>query len=424
MDIKKRLIVMNFLEFFIWGSWLISLGGYMFAELNATGSQIGATYGTMGIASLFMPALMGIIADRWVNAEKVLGICHLIGAALLFWAYSVNDPNTMYVVMLLNALFFMPTIALNNTVSYIVLEQSGFDIVKTFPPIRVWGTVGFIVAVWVVDIFGWTLSPMQFVVSGAASICMALYSFTMPACKPAKTAKSASWVSSFGLDAFVLFKQRKMAVFFIFAMLLGAALQITNAFGKPFLDDFGSIAEYKDSFGVKHSNILISISQISETLFILTIPFFLRRFGIKTVMMISIFAWVLRFGLFGIGNPGSGLYLLILSMIIYGMAFDFFNISGSLFVEKEADIKIRASAQGLYMVMTNGVGAFLGGMFSGWVVDYFTKDGIKDWPSIWFTFAGYALVLGIVFPVFFKYRHKPPTEREIEKAETIEMTPH
>jgi MFS transporter, NHS family, xanthosine permease len=424
MDIKKRLIVMNFLEFFIWGSWLISLGGYMLNVLNASGSLTGATYGTMGIASLFMPALMGIIADKWINAEKLLGACHLIGAALLFWAYNVQDANTMYIVMLLNALFFMPTIALNNTVSYIVLEQRGYDIVKTFPPIRVWGTVGFIVALWVVDLCGWTLSPMQFLVSSAASLCMALYSFTMPACKPAKTDKSTSWVSSLGLDAFVLFKQRKMAVFFIFAMLLGAALQITNAFGNPFLNDFGLIPEYKDSFGVKHSNILISISQISETLFILTIPYFLRRFGIKTVMLISIFAWVLRFGLFGIGDPGSGLYLLILSMIIYGMAFDFFNISGSLFVEKEADIKIRASAQGLFMVMTNGVGAFFGGMISGWVVDYFTIDGVKDWQSIWFTFAGYALVLGLIFPILFKYRHRHPSDSEIEKAEAIEMTPH
>jgi NHS family xanthosine MFS transporter len=322
-----------------------------------------------------------------VNAERVLGACHIIGAGLLIWASSVDDPTTMYWVILFYSMVFMPTIALNNTVSYIVLEKKGFDIVKDFPPIRVWGTVGFIVAMWVVDLCGWTLSSMQFIVSAAASLIMGIYCFTMPACLPTKTAKSTSLASSLGLDAFVLFKQRKMAVFFFFAMLLGAALQITNAFGKPFLDDFGSIAAYKDTFGVKHGSILISISQISETLFILAIPFFLRRFGIKKVMLLSIFAWVFRFGLFGVGNPGSGVYLLILSMIIYGMALDFFNISGSLFVEKEADIKIRASAQGLFMVMTNGIGAFLGGVLSGWIVDYFTVNGTKDWQSIWFTFA-------------------------------------
>ena len=397
---------MNFLEFFIWGSWLISLGGYMFSVLHATGAQIGLTYGTMGLASLFMPALMGVIADRWINAEKVLGFCHLVGAGLLFWASKVQDPSMMYWVILFNSMFFMPTIALNNTVSYITLEKNGFDIVKTFPPIRVWGTIGFIVAVWVVDLFGWTLTSSQFIVSASASVLLAIYSFSMPACIPAKRDKKLSWSESFGLDALVLFKRKKMVIFFLFAMLLGAALQITNAFGKPFLDDFGSIAAYKDSFGVKHSNILISISQISETLFILAIPFFLKRFGIKTVMLISIIAWVFRFGLFGIGNPGDGLWLLVLSMIIYGMAFDFFNISGSLFVEREAEPKIRASAQGLFMVLTNGVGAYLGGWISGLVVDYFTVDGIRNWQNIWFTFAAYALVLAIVFPFVFKYKHQ------------------
>lgn len=422
MNIKLRLTVMNFLEFFIWGSWLISLGSYMFNVLHASGSLIGATYGTMGIASLFMPAFMGIIADKWMNVERVLGFCHLIGAALLFWASKVSDPNTMYVVMLINALFFMPTIALNNTVSYIVLQKKGYDVVKDFPPIRVWGTVGFIVAVWVVDLCGWALTSGQFVLSAIASLCMGIYSFTMPTCVPSKN-RSTSWVSNFGLDAFVLFKQKKMVIFFVFAMLLGAALQITNAFGKPFLDDFGSNPIFKNTFGVKHSNILISISQISETLFILTIPYFLRRFGIKAVMLMSIFAWVFRFGLFGVGNPGEGLWLLVLSMIIYGMAFDFFNISGSLFVEREAKREVRASAQGLFMVMTNGIGAFLGGMISGWVVDYFTTNGVKDWKSIWFSFAGYALVLGILFPLVFKYRHNP-TKNEIARGEAIEMSPH
>jgi len=406
MNIKLRLIIMNFLEFFIWGTWLISLGGYMFSILHATGSQIGATYGTMGIASLFMPALLGIVADKWINAERVLGMCHITGAALLAWASTVSDPNMMYWVMFFNSLVFMPTIALNNTVSYIVLENKGFEIITDFPPVRVWGTVGFIFAMWLVDLCKWTQSPTQFVVSATASLFMGIYCFTMPQCKPAKVS-GKSWLSSFGLDAFVLFKRRKMAIFFVFAMLLGAALQITNAFGKPFLDDFGSIEKYKGTFAVSHPNVLISISQISETLFILAIPFFLQRFGIKKVMLMSIFAWVFRFGLFGIGNPGNLLFLLVLSMIIYGMAFDFFNISGSLFVEKEADIKIRASAQGLFMLMTNGIGAFLGGILSGWVVDHFTVNGVKNWQSIWFTFAGYALVLGIIFPLVFKYKNEP-----------------
>lgn len=396
---------MNFLEFFIWGSWLISLGAYMFNVLHFTGVQVGSIYGTMGIASIITPALLGIVADRWLNAERVFGLCHITGALLLFWASKVTDYPTLYIIMLLNSCVFMPTIGLNNTVSYIVLEKRELNIVKDFPPIRVWGTIGFIAAMWLVDLCGFNKSPLQLHISAAAGLLLGLYAFTMPACPPVRSAAKKTIVSSLGLDAFVLFKRKKMVVFFLFAMLLGAALQITNTFGSTFLDDFKNT--YPDAFGVKHSNLLISISQISETLFILTIPFFLRRFGIKQVMLMSIFAWVFRFGLFAIGDPGSGLWLLILSMIIYGMAFDFFNISGSLFVEKEADIKIRASAQGLFMLMTNGIGAFLGNYISGRVVDHFTVNGEKDWQAIWFSFAGYALLLGIIFPLVFKYKHSP-----------------
>lgn len=412
MSIKIRLTFMNFLEFFVWGSWLISMSQYMFNTLHFTGVQVGSIYGTMGIASLFMPALLGIVADRWINAERLLGLCHLIGAGLLVWASRVTDYPTFFLIMLLNSMMFMPTIALNNTVSYIVLEKKGYNIVKDFPPIRVWGTVGFIVAMWMVDILGWTRTASQLYVSSSAGVILGLYAFTIPKCPPIKTAEKKNFVSALGLDAFVLFRRKKMVIFFLFAMFLGAALQITNAYGGAFLDDFRNT--YPDSFGVKHPNILISISQISETLFILTIPFFLQRFGIKRVMLLSIFAWVFRFGLFGVGDPGPGLWLLVLSMIVYGMAFDFFNISGSLFVEKEADIKIRASAQGLFMMMTNGIGAFLGTYISGQVVDYFTHDGVKDWHSIWFSFAGYALVLGIAFPLVFRYKHDPTQDLSVK----------
>jgi NHS family xanthosine MFS transporter len=412
MGIKSRLTLMNFLQFFVWGSWLISIGGYLGGTLHFTGSQIGGVFSTLGIASLFMPALMGIVADKWINAERVLGICHIIGAVMLFWASTISDPNMFFWVMLFNSMFYMPTIALNNTVSYIVLEEKGFNIVKDFPPIRVWGTIGFIVAMWFVDLCGWKSNNMQLILSSVSALALGLYAFTMPACPPAKSNRGDSFLSSLGLDAFVLFRQRKMFIFFLFAMFLGAALQITNAFGGSFLESFN--LTYPDSFGVKHPILLLSISQISETLFILTIPFFLRKFGIKKVMLISIFAWVFRFGLFAIGDPGGGLGLLILSMIIYGMAFDFFNISGSLFVEKESPSNIRASAQGLFMFMTNGVGAMCGGYGAGLVVDHFTKNGITDWQHTWFAFAGYALVLGIIFPVVFKYKHDPKAMENIQ----------
>ena len=418
MEIKGRLIILNFLQFFVWGSWLISIGGYLGGTLHFTGLQIGGVFSTLGIASLFMPTLLGIIADKWVNAERVLGACHLIGAGMLLWASTVTDPNMFFWVMLFNSMFYMPTIALNNTVSYIALEQKGLDIVKLFPPIRVWGTVGFIAAMWVVDLLGWKSNNMQLIVASVASVILGIYAFTIPKCPPVKSKNNGSIISTLGLDAFVLFKQKKMVVFFLFAMFLGAALQITNAFGGSFLDSFQTT--HPDTFGVKHPILLLSISQISETLFILTIPFFLHKFGIKKVMILSILAWVLRFGLFGIGDPGDGLSLLILSMIIYGMAFDFFNISGSLFVEKEVPSKIRASAQGLFMFMTNGLGAMIGGYCSGLVVDFYTKvDAIngeiisRDWQSIWFSFAGYALVLLVIFPLVFHYKHDKEAIGEI-----------
>ena len=412
MGIKFRLTVMNFLQFFVWGAWLISLGGYLVRVLGFTGGQVGSIYATMGIASLFMPAVMGIIADKWINAERLYGLSHIMGVILMFFAAQAQDYATFYPIMLLISIFYMPTIALDNTISYTILSRYEFDVVKSFPPIRVWGTVGFIAAMWLVDLMGWNLSPNQLYVSGGASLLLGIYAFTMPKCIPVKTDKKKSFAEALGLNAFVLFKQKKMLVFFIFAMLLGAALQITNTFGEPFLHDFEN--SFKGFFAVEHPGLLMSVSQMSETLFILTIPFFLKRFGIKKVMLMSMFAWVLRFGLFGFGDPGSGLWMLVLSMIIYGLAFDFFNISGSLFVETEADPKIRASAQGLFMVMTNGFGAILGGYGSGFIVDYFTIDGVKDWPSIWLTFAGYALIIGIAFMFLFRYKHDPEKIKDVK----------
>jgi NHS family xanthosine MFS transporter len=405
MSIQFRLTVMNFMQFFVWGAWLISFGAYMSKSLGFSGLQIGSIYGTMGVASLFMPGLMGIVADRWLNAERLYGILHLTGAGLLLWATTVRDYETLYFIMLLNAMVYMPTIALNNTISYKVLEQQGFNFIEKFPPIRVWGTVGFILAMWITDLSGSTLTKGQLYISAAAAVFLGLYGFTMPACQPARDLAKKSLAAALGLDAFVLFKRLQMVVFFVFAMMLGAALQITNAFGGDFLVDFTK--GYPDSFGVQHPILLSSISQISETLFILTIPFFLKRFGIKVVMMIAIFAWMFRFGLFAFGDPGPGLWMLVLSMIVYGMAFDFFNISGSMYVNLEANDSIRASAQGLFMIMTNGLGAFLGTMVAGAVVDHYTVDGVRDWHAIWLSFAGYALVLGVIFPFVFRYRHDP-----------------
>ena len=420
MSIKFKLTILSFLQFFVWGAWLISLGGYMFTfdgDKCARGSLVGATYGTMGIASLFMPALLGFVADRFINAEKLLGICHLLAAAALFWAYQTVDVENLYWVILTVSIFYMPTIALSNTVSYNLLTKNNYDVQKAFPPIRVWGTIGFIVAMWLVDLTGWRSNHNQFMLSLVGCLVMAVFSFTLPPSPPSKAAKSSSIVNILGLDAFVLFKNPKLLVFFLFAFGLGAVLQISNAFADPFIGDFAG--DYKGFFAVEHPQLLISLSQISETVFILTIPFFLKKFGIKNVMLFAMIAWFLRFGLFGIGNPGTGLVFLVASMIVYGFAFDFFNISGSLFIENEASPSIRASAQGLFMMMTNGFGAVVGGWAAGKVVSYFTKNvegvcnGVKDWQSIWFVFAGYALVLAVVFVFAFKYKHEPEKIKEI-----------
>jgi MFS transporter, NHS family, xanthosine permease len=407
MNLKLRLTVMSFFQFFVWGAWLITIGTYCFSAKGWTGAQFGAIFSTLALSSLFMPALTGIIADKWLNAERLYGILHILYGLVLFYVPYVNDPDTLYYVIFAAMIFYMPTISLSNSIAYNILKRNEYDVVKVFPPIRVWGTIGFIVAMWITNLSGSKANSNQFIIGAIAAIALGIYSFTLPKCPPQKSiSKKASFVEMLGLNAFKLFANYKMALFFIFALFLGAALQLTNMYGDTFLDDFKKIPEYADSFVVKFSTLIMSISQISETLFILTIPFFLKRFGIKKVMLFSMVAWVLRFGLFSFGNPSEGLWMIILSCIVYGMAFDFFNISGSLFVETTTDSKIRASAQGLFMMMTNGIGAFLGSKISGFIIDkYFTVNGAKDWHGIWLTFAIYALIVAVLFAILFRHKH-------------------
>ena len=410
MGLKLRLTVMNFLQFYIWGSWLITIGNFWFGTKLWSGAEFGIIFSTMGIASLFMPALMGIVADRWLNAEKLYGILHLLSGAALFYLPFIQSPDAFFWGILVAMVFYMPTIALTNSVSYTALKNKGFDVVKAFPPIRVFGTIGFIAAMWVVNLSGNKASENMFFIAASISILLGLYSFTLPKCPPlGKKVEHRSWIQMMGLDAFELFKSTKMALFFIFSMFLGAALQLTNAYGDLFLGEFKNFPEYADSFVVRYSTIIMSISQMSETLFILAIPFFMKKFGIKKVMLISMIAWVLRFGLFGLGNPTDGLWMIILSCIIYGMAFDFFNISGSLFVETTTKPAIRSSAQGLFMMMTNGLGAIMGSTLSGFIIQKYYTDvnGMRDWKNIWLLFAAYALVVAILFAVFFRHKHNP-----------------
>jgi NHS family xanthosine MFS transporter len=407
---------MNFLQFFVWGAWLITVANYWFGTKQWDGAQFGAIFSTMGIASVFMPTICGIIADRWINAEKLYGTLHILGGLTLFYVPQVDNPADFFWVILIAMIFYMPTIALSNSVAYNALKKGGLDVVKDFPPVRVWGTVGFIVAMWITNLTGNKASENQFYIAAIAAIALGIYSFTLPKCTPeGKTAENKSFIDLIGLSSFKLFANYKLALFFLFSMFLGAALQLTNAYGDVYLDDFKRLPEYADSLVVKYSTLIMSISQISETLFILAIPFFLKRFGIKQVMLFSMVAWVLRFGLFAYGNPGDGLWMIIVSCIVYGMAFDFFNISGSLFVETSTDSKIRSSAQGLFMMMTNGFGAIFGSITSGYIIEkYFTTAEGKDWHNIWLTFAIYALVITVAFAIMFKHKHDPQAIEEIK----------
>lgn len=433
--IKARLIIMNFLQFAIWGSYLTCVGNYL--GNAGLGDLIPWFYAIQGIVSIFMPAIIGIIADKYVQPQKMLGICHLIAGAFMiacwYLGYSsgqeglVPGKSAILTLYTISVAFYMPTLALSNTVAFSILRENGYNTVSAFPPIRVFGTIGFIATMWFVNCatltqdgefffslsnpFRFQYTYMQLFVSGALGILLAMYSFTLPQCKIVKHERKQSVIQSLGLDAFKLFKSHKMALFFIFSMLLGMSLQITNGYATPFITSFKAIPEYANTFGANNATLLTSLSQISEALCILLIPFFLHRFGIKKVMLIAMFAWVLRFGLFGIGDPGTGVWMFVLSMIVYGVAFDFFNVSGALFVEQETDKSIQASAQGLFMLMTNGIGATVGTLIAGKIVEHFCHwdNGylIGNWGITWIIFASYALVVAILFAILFKYKHQP-----------------
>lgn len=411
--LKARLITINFLEFAVWGAYLTSLGAYL-AGIGLAG-KIGWFYAIQGIVSLFMPGLIGIIADRWIQAQKALSLCHLLaglfmGAAGLY-AFSSGQPDfaVLFSLYTVSVAFFMPTIGLTNSTAYSAMTAAGLDTVKDYPPIRVFGTIGFIVTMLFVNFTGFQNTAAQLLTSAVLSLVTALYALTLPKCPVSGKGESRSIVDALGLRAFTLFRQRKMAIFFIFSMFLGVSLQITNGFANPFIQAFGKLPEYAGTWGVDNANALISLSQMSEALCILLIPFFMKRFGIKGVMLIAMFAWVLRFGLFGLGNPTMpGVILFILSMIVYGVAFDFFNVSGSLYVDRQTPPAQRSSAQGLFMIMTNGIGATIGTLGAQAIIDrnvLARPEGvaqINGWHESWLIFASYALVVAILFWIFFR----------------------
>lgn len=411
-SLKVRLAVMSFLEFAVWGAYLTSLGNYL--GRIGLASDIKWFYAVQGIVSMFMPAIIGIVADRWIHAQRMLSLCHLLAAVFMaaagFYCLSAGDAvefGPLFWLYTLSVAFFMPTIGLSNSVAYSALTRMKLDTVKEFPPIRVFGTIGFICAMLFVNFTQFQTNCYQLFTSAVLSVVLCVYALTLPDCPTSRSA-SGSIMEMLGLNAFALFKVKKMAIFFIFSMLLGVSLQITNGYGNIFITSFQDVAEFADTWGARNANALISLSQMSETLCILLIPFFLKRFGIKGTMFISMIAWVGRFGFFGIGNPGELVWLFVLSMIVYGVAFDFFNVSGSLYVDQETDPSIRSSAQGLFMIMTNGLGATIGTLSAGAVLDHFVFsqpagiEQIDGWHTSWLVFAGYALVVAVLFLFIFK----------------------
>lgn len=422
--IKVRLSVMNFLEFAVWGAYLISMGMYL--STHGLGDKVFWFYTVQGLVSIFMPALIGILADRWIPAQKTLSLCHIMAGGFMIatgiFASGYGDTlpfGLIFTTYTLSVAFFMPTIGLSNSVAFNVLEQNHMSTVSDFPPIRVFGTVGFIVAelfVNFVPIGGVTIqhSYTQFYTSGILSLALAAYCFTLPNCpimKGGVVKKSLS--QALGLDAFKLFKDRRMAIFFVFSMLLGVSLQITNSYGSSFINQFDSVPGYEGGFWANNPTFLISISQCAEALCILLIPFCLNRFGIKGVMLIAMFGWVFRFGFFGIGNTApEGITFLILSCIVYGVAFDFFNVSGGLYVDSKTNPSMRSSAQGLFMLMTNGIGASLGTFIAGeFVVNKLVySPAVADdpiaqlagWHASWLIFAAYALIVAVMFWICFR----------------------
>lgn len=433
--IRTRLAAMSFLEFAVWGSYLISLGNFL-ANVGLE-KDIYWFYTVQGIVSILMPALVGIIADRWIQAQKMLSLCHLIAALSMGaagWYCLAHSSHVefgpLFVLYTVSVAFYMPTIGLSNSVAYSALNKAGLDTIKAFPPIRVLGTIGFIVAMLMVNfihIQGVSMQATcyQLFLSAAFSLVMVVYALTMPPCAVNKEKTTGGIVEALGLKAFSLFKERRMAIFFIFSFMLGVSLQITNSYGNSFISSFSKVEEYAHTWGALNANALISLSQMSETLCILLIPFCLKKFGIKTVMLMSMFAWVFRFGFFGLGNPGGGVGLFILSMIVYGVAFDFFNVSGSLYVDTQTHPSMRSSAQGLFMLMTNGLGATAGTLCAGAVVNHFVfshpdpSAQIEGWKISWYCFAGFALVVAIAFWLIFK--EGTDKETSPKKGDLLEM---
>jgi nucleoside transporter len=396
---KLRLSLMMFLNFFVWGSWYVTMGTFLGLNLNATGTQVSAAFSTQSFGAIIAPFIIGLVADRYFNAERILGFLHLIGAVLLYWCYQAESFADFYPFIFAYMVLYMPTLALANSVSFRQMK----DPEKEFSPIRVWGTIGWIASGLTISyVFFWDSAASladgslrnTFLMASIASVILGIFSFTLPKTPPKGRSSDKVKVSDLiGLDALGLLKDRNYAIFFLSSILICIPLAFYYQNANPFLAEIG----VSDPTGK------MTIGQVSEVLFLLLLPLFFKRFGFKVTILVGMLAWSLRYLLFAYGDADGGIWLLLIGIALHGICYDFFFVSGQIYTDSKAGERFQSSAQGLITLATYGIGMLIGFAIAGQVTDLFLSDGGgHDWKSIWMIPSGIALVVVIVFLVFFK----------------------
>ena len=399
---------MMFLEFFVWGSWFVTLGTFLGNNLGATGTQLSAAFSTQSFGAIIAPFVIGLIADRFFNAEKILGVLHLVGAGLMFFMFQADSFTSFYPYVFLYMLIYMPTLALVNSVSFNQMK----DPAKEFSGIRVWGTIGWIASGLMISYFFLWDSPdalqggmlrNTFLMSSISSVVLGIFCFTLPATPPqAATGEKRSISEILGLDALKLLKDKDFAIFFISSILICIPLAFYYQNANPFLSDVG----------LSNPTGKMTIGQVSEVLFLLMMPFFFKKFGLKTTLVVGMFAWVVRYVFFAFGDAGSGTYMLILGIALHGICYDFFFVSGQIYTDSKAGPRYKSAAQGLITLATYGIGMLVGYWLAGIVSDAYVSEGVQQWKYVWLIPSAIAFVVTMLFIVFFK-------DRDFEKVSAI-----
>ncbi len=390
MKTKTTIILssMMFLQYFIWGSWYVTMGTFMSKYLGSSGIQIGAAYSALAIATMISPFFVGMVADRYFAAQKVMGILHIVGGILLFLASKITTNGAFYWVILFYSLAYMPTIALSNSVAF----RQMTDIGTQFPPIRVFGTIGWVISGFMISFLGIEQTPLTFYMAALVSVALGLYSFFLPDTPPQKELPASSAKSVMGIDALVLFRDKPYLIFFIAAIFVCIPLSFYFGFANLFLNQSG----------MQNTAGKMVLGQISEALFILAIPFLFNRIGVKKMLMIGMTAWLLRYLCFAYGNMGPNVWMLYTGIILHGVCYDFFFVTGYMYTEKKSNERIKSASQGLFTFVTYGLGMFIGTWFSGFVTTYYTVGQEYQWRNIWFVPAYIAVAVLLLFIFFFR----------------------